>query len=63
MKTKERNAFDLLPSWGDDKKCPDCGTSETHPTPDCNCRGWSGEERKPHIMLNHHTCPTTPNYE
>ena len=36
--------------------CPLCGEKTTHPTPNCGCRGWGGEERKPHIMKYHHTC-------
>lgn len=52
--TKEE--FNNLPSGWGEEVCPDCNTRHTHPTPDCDCRGWSGEERKPHIMKNHHTC-------
>ena len=52
-----REEFDKLPSGWGTEVCPDCGTRITHPNPGCACRGWSGEERKPHIMKNHHTCP------
>lgn len=32
--------------------CPECGKSNTHPTPGCNCKAEFGH----HVMKYHHTC-------
>lgn len=60
MKRKEFDELESFTNLLDDKTkhvpCPDCDSYSTHPTPGCACRGFSGMERKPHIMKNHHTC-------